>query len=47
MGTTMDPGEDKVRGRLLERPIGRLQRPLILWGQIHLAYSPNFNQRHL
>ena len=30
MVTTMDPGEDKVRGRLLERPIGRLQRPLIL-----------------
>ena len=30
MVTTMDPGEDKVRGRLLERPIGRLQRRLIL-----------------
>ena len=30
MVTTMDPGEDKVRGRLLVRPIGRLQRRLIL-----------------
>ena len=30
MGTTMDPGEHKVRGRLLVRPIGRLQRRLIL-----------------
>ena len=30
MVTTMNPGEDKVRGRLLERPIGRLQRWLIL-----------------
>ena len=30
MVTTMNPGEDKLRGRLLERPIGRLQRRLIL-----------------
>jgi len=30
MVIAMDQDEDKVRGRLLERPIGRLQRRLIL-----------------